>query len=107
MLERRTNWQPGTWLWRLEHDGHEFQCVIGLEEHGFQARFLFNGRLLSEYMFGGWAEALAFAGQRRSTLESKGYLDSGMKRRPLVASRSESMSQTPRHVTRPRAMLGA
>lgn len=107
MLERRTNWQPSTCLWRLEHDGHEFQCVIGLEGHGFQARFLFNGKLLSEYMFGSWAEALAFAGQRRSRLESKGYLDSVMKRRPLVAFPSESMLQTPRPSSGARAMLDA
>jgi hypothetical protein len=87
MLERRTNWQSAAcWRWRLEHDGHEFQCVIGLEQHGFQARFLFNGKLLSEYMFGSWAEASSFAGQRRSDFESKGYRESQMKRRHLLAS---------------------
>ncbi len=107
MLERRTNQQSGAWLWRLKHDGHEFQCVIGLEGHGFQARFLFNDKLLSEYMFGSWAEALAFAGQRRSRLESKGYLDPVMKRRPLVAFPSESMLQPPRHSSGVRAMLDA
>ena len=93
MLERRTNGQAGAWLWRLRHDGHEFQCVIGLEEHGFQTRFLFNGKLLSEYMFGSWAEASAFAGQRRLNLESKGYMESAMKRRLPV--RIDVASTTP------------
>lgn len=93
MLERRINRQSDAWLWRLRHDGHEFQCVIGLDEHGFQTRFLFNGNLLSEYMFGSWAEASAIARQRRNNLESKGYLDSVMRRRQPV--RIELADTTP------------
>ena len=86
MLKRGTNRPAACWLWRLEHDENEFQCVIGLEPQGFQARFQLNGTLLSEYMFGSWAEASAFAEQRRRTFESRGYRDSQMKRRPLLAS---------------------
>jgi hypothetical protein len=83
-LERRTDWQSALrWQWRLKHGRHEFQCLIAPETPGFQVRFLFNGRLFSEYMFGSWSDASAFAGQRRSDFESRGYRDPQSKRRSM------------------------
>ncbi len=74
MIERRTNWQPAAWsLWRLEHDGHDVQCVIGLVPHGFQTRFLHNGKLLSEYIYPSWSGAFALADARRVDFETRGY----------------------------------
>jgi hypothetical protein len=86
MFERRFNWQTAAWLlWRLERHGQNIQCIIGLQPHGFQGRYVCNGRLLYEYMFETWAEAASWARQRRLDLEAKGWIDATSLQRPGVA----------------------
>jgi hypothetical protein len=76
MHERRVDWKTAAWLlWRLERGGRDIQCVLGLvPPYGLQARFVFDGRLLSEYLFANWAEASAWSRQRRSELEADGWI---------------------------------
>ncbi len=76
MHERRVDWKTAAWLlWRLERGGRDIQCVLGLvPPYGLQARFVFDGRLLSEYLFANWAEAAAWSRQRRSELEADGWI---------------------------------
>ncbi len=74
MHERRVDWKTAAWLlWRLERGGREVQCILGLVPYGLQARFVFDGRLLSEYLFNNWAEASAWAHHRRSEFEADGW----------------------------------
>jgi hypothetical protein len=75
MRERAVDWDTAAWLvWRLERNGCDARCIIGLTPYGPQTRFMYDGQLIAEYLFDSWSEASAWSSQRRSELESEGWM---------------------------------